>query len=163
MTKKNDDSKKPEPADEGSRIDSLEKEKADLTDTLKRVAAEFDNYKKRVEREKAEFREYAAREFAGKLLPILDSFEIAIKNSDDGHEKKGLELIYSQLFTALEKEGLRPINSVGERLDPYRHEALLSEKTDDAEKDGVVAEELSRGYMWKDSVLRTGKVKIFKH
>ena len=92
------------------------------------------------------------------LLPVLDSFKLSLKNTHDIKEfKKGVELIYAQLSSALEKQGLRSINSVGEQFDPYKHEVLLVE---DSDKDNEVLEELLKGYMLNDKIIRHAKVKI---
>lgn len=134
---------------------------AELTETLQRIQAEFENYKKRVDKETASFKEYAKAEFMKELLPILDSFELAIQNKEKKEDFiKGVELIYAQLFSLLEKEGLRKIEALGKKFDPYRHDVLLSEKTD--KEEDIVLEELQKGYMFKDKVLRHTKVKVSK-
>lgn len=132
---------------------------ADLTDSLQRLQAEFENYKKRVEKEKKEIVKYAEANLIYKLLPILDTFEIALRNTND-HEKfvKGVEMIYAQLFSALESEGLKPIESLGKKFDPYLHDVMLKQKSD--KEDGIVLEELQAGYMLNGKVLRHSKVKI---
>ncbi|MBI2208595.1 nucleotide exchange factor GrpE [Candidatus Woesearchaeota archaeon] len=137
-----------------------DKEKLEeLTDTLKRLQAEFENYKKRADKEKEEFAKYANAAMIAKLLPLLDTFEIALRNTKD-HEKflKGMEMVYAQLFSALEAEGLRPITAEGKKFDPYYHEVMLKQESD--KEEGIVLEELQRGYMFKDKVLRYSKVKI---
>jgi len=138
-----------------------EKDKAqlqDYKDTLQRLQAEFENYKKRIEREIAKQHEYNRQDFMERLLPIIDSFELALKSQSDSKEfRKGVELIYTQLYSLLESEGLRPIEALGKQFDPYKHEALMNEKSG---KDNIVLEEFQKGYMLKDSVLRHSKVKI---
>lgn len=141
---------------------TIEEENIDLKNTLQRLAAEFDNYKKRTDKEKADYKTYALKGMIENLLPILDSFELALKdNKNPDQLKKGVELIYSQIYSLLEKEGVKPIQAIGEKLDPYKHEALLHEKSD--KPDDTIIEELSKGYMLKDSVVRTSKVKISKN
>ncbi len=141
---------------------TIEEENIDLKNTLQRLAAEFDNYKKRTDKEKADYKTYLVKDFVEKLLPIIDSFELALKDTKNAETfRKGVEMIYSQLYTMLEKEGLKPIESLGEKLDPYKHEALLHEKSD--KPDDTIIEELSKGYMLKDAVVRTSKVKIAKN
>ncbi|MBN2421954.1 nucleotide exchange factor GrpE [Candidatus Woesearchaeota archaeon] len=131
----------------------------ELTDTLKRVQAEFVNYKNRNERESENFREYAKESLVKNLLPILDSFEHALRQKDKAEEfVKGIELIYAQFSGILKQEGLSPINSLGEKFDPYMHEVMLKEKSD-KEPDTVI-EELQKGYLFKGKVLRHTKVKI---
>ncbi len=131
-----------------------------LTDTLQRLQAEFENYKKRTDKECADFRKYSTAKLITKLLPILDSFELALKNTKDDGAKKGLELIYSQFFTTLEEEGLRKIKALKEKFDPYKHEVLLTEKSDQPED--TILEELQTGYILNEEVLRHTKVKIAK-
>ncbi|MBI2664344.1 nucleotide exchange factor GrpE [Candidatus Woesearchaeota archaeon] len=126
-------------------------------DTLQRLQAEFENFKKRIEKENEAFRKHAAAEVVKKLLPILDSFEQALKNTADSEKfVKGTELVYAQLYSALEDMGLKKIDALGKPCDPYRHEVLLQE---DSDKDGIVLEELQAGYMLNDDVLRCSKVK----
>lgn len=134
----------------------------ELTNLLKKVQADFENYKKRVEKERAEFAQYAAEEFTKSLLPLLDSFELALKNCSDKKDFiKGIELIYAQFTSLLESNGIKKIDALGKKFDPYYHEALLKEESD--KEDGVILEELQKGYMFKDHVLRYSKVKIAKN
>ena len=134
---------------------------AELTELLQRLQAEFENYKKRVDKEKQEFCKLANAEFVSKLLPILDSFELALKNKDKEEDfVKGVELIYSQLFDVLEKQGLRPIQALDRKFDPYSHEALLQQESD--KEENHVLEELQKGYMFNNKLVRTSKVKISK-
>ena len=161
----------------------------ELTDTLKRLQAEFENYKKRVDKEKTEFVKYAHADVIAEMLPVLDSFEIALKSakiedfredereharlrmqlpenpknfpantSDKDKFTEGMKMIYAQFHSALEAEGLKPIKSVGEKFDPYKHEVLMKEESDKPEE--TVLEEFQKGYMLNDRVLRHSKVKI---
>ncbi len=133
----------------------------ELTDDLKRVQAEFENFKKRCEKENSCFRDYAKAEVIKKLLTVLDSFEIALNNTDNHAEfVKGVELIYSQLYTMLKDEGLQHIETKDRKFDPYLHEVMLSEKSDRPED--TILEELQKGYKLKDRVLRHSKVKVAK-
>ncbi len=133
----------------------------ELTNLLKKVQADFENYKKRVEKEKKNFCDFASQELVKKLLPLLDSFQLALANDKDNEEfKKGVELIYSQLWQTLEAEGLSPIDALGKQFDPFFHEALMQEESDKPEN--IVIEELQKGFMIKDTVLRAAKVKIAK-
>jgi len=132
---------------------------AELTETLQRSQAEFENYKKRVDKEKQEFVKYAKSELIQKILPTLDTFEIAFKSTSDKEKfVKGIEMVYAQLFSLLESEGLKKIESVGKKFDPYLHEVMLKEKSD--KEDGIILEELQKGYMLNDKVLRHSKVKV---
>ncbi|MFW6449913.1 MAG: nucleotide exchange factor GrpE [Nanoarchaeota archaeon] len=137
------------------------KNKAEESENLtKRIKADFENYKKSIEREKEQFKEYAVAGLIEKLLPVLDTFDQALVSTKSEEEKKGLGLIYSQMIDILEKEGLRPIESVGQFFDPYKHEILMQEESD--KEDDLIIEEFQKGYMFKDRVLRYSKVKVAK-
>ncbi|MEK6916495.1 MAG: nucleotide exchange factor GrpE [Nanoarchaeota archaeon] len=136
-----------------------DKQIEELTGMLKRIQAEFINFKNRTERENKEMYEYSSADLIKKLLPVLDSFELAFKNTKD-HEmfKKGLEMVYAQLLDVLSHEGLRKIDVEGKKFDPYKHEVLMKGKS---QKDpDMVIEEFQRGYMLKDKVVRHSKVKV---
>ena len=95
------------------------------------------------------------------ILPILDSFEVALKNKTVGTEfAKGIEMIYAQLFSMLENSGLKRIDAEGKQFDPYLHEALMQEESD--KEDGLVIEEFQKGYFLNGNILRHSKVKISK-
>jgi len=133
----------------------------DLTDSLQHLQAEFENYKKRAEKQGEELGKYLKADLIAKLLPTLDSFEMALKNTSDKEKFiKGVELIFAQLYSLLESEGLRPIKAVGEQFDPYRHEVLMKQESD--KEEDVILEELQKGYMLNDKVLRHSKVKVSK-
>lgn len=133
----------------------------ELTETLQRLQAEFENYKKRIEKEKIEFIIYAKQDLIIKLLPILDSLEIALKNTSDKDKFiKGVELIFSQLYQTLQQEGLKPIKALGEKFDPYKHEVLMNKESD--KEDDIILEELQKGYMLNNKVIRHTKVKVSK-
>ncbi|MBN1503001.1 nucleotide exchange factor GrpE [Candidatus Woesearchaeota archaeon] len=134
---------------------SLKQQLDDITDTLKRVQAEFINYKNRVEKEFSHHITYSNAELIKKFLPLLDSFEQAMR---DKETEQKIRPLYSQLLTILRQEGLQPIDAAGQKFDPYKHEVLLKEKSD--KESETVLEELQKGYMLKDRVLRHSKVKI---
>lgn len=135
-------------------------ERNTLLDTLQRLQAEFENYKKRTEKEKSEFVKFSNSNLISKLLPILDNFELALKNK---HKKddfiQGTEMIYNEFIQILKEIGLEKIQAQNQKFDPYLHEALLQEKSN---KDNIVLEELQTGYKLNDKVLRHTKVKISK-
>jgi molecular chaperone GrpE len=144
---------------EAKKTDEKDKKIEELTDTLQRLQAEFENYRKYVEKQSHDFRKYAKADLICNLLSVLDSFELALKNTSDKEKfVKGVELIFSQLFSTLEKEGLRPIKAEGEKLDPLKHEVLLKEKSD--KEEDMVIEELQKGYMLGEKVIRHSKVKV---
>ena len=134
---------------------------AEYKETLQRLQAEFENYRKRTDKENAVLRQFATIDIINKLLPLMDSFELALGKADKKDEiVKGFELIYSQLFSVLEKEGLRKIAGKGKQFDPHLHEALLQEDHDG--EPNIVLEELQKGYMLHSRVLRPARVKISK-
>ena len=152
--------------EEQKKLDELKKQpdkkqqKIDeLTDTLKRLQAEFENYKKWNAREKTEFAKYANADFIAQMLPVLDSFEIALKNTNDKDKFiEGIKIIYAQFHSIMEAEGLKPIKAAGEKFDPYKHEVLMKEESD--KPDDTILEEFQKGYMLNDKVLRHSKVKV---
>lgn len=129
---------------------------------LQRLQAEFENYKKRAERERKEYIEKANADLILKLLSVLDDFErsLQVKSPDLDSFKKGMVMIHKKFQNILEKEGLTPIDAVGEEFDPYYHEAVLAEVGDYQED--IIVEELEKGYMFKNRVLRPSKVKVGK-
>lgn len=141
-----------------------EKEKEEqikeLTETLQRVQASFENYKKQIEKKTEQTEKMAARKIICELLPILDTFELALKNKEAREFAEGMEMIYSQIFSLLEKQGLEPIKSMGEKFDPYRHEALL--KVESKEPEDTVIDEMQKGYTLNGEVVRYSKVKLSK-
>lgn len=139
-----------------------DKEKVkELTETLQRLQAEFENYKKRTERENAESVKFANKELILKILPVIDNLELALKGEKrDDTFFKGVELIYSQLMGSLEEYGLKHIPCVGEMFDAYRHEAMLAVESE--EEKNTILEELQKGYMLHDKVIRPAKVKVAK-
>ncbi len=126
---------------------------AELTDTLQRLQAEFENYRKRSERECTEFKQYANKQLIDDLLPILDNFDMALKTMPD----EGFKLIYAQLFDLLSRYGLKQISCEG-KFNPKFHEALLQEQSE--KEQGTILEELQKGYIVGDAVLRPARVKI---
>jgi len=144
------------------KIQETENTLNEYKEHLQRLQAEFDNYRKRVEKEKEELCKIAGHEIIYKLLGILDSFEFALQSKDKNQDfVKGIELIYSQLYSMLEKDGLKKIESLNKKFDADYHEVLLIEEHNDMEED-IVIEELQKGYMLNEKVLRHAKVKISK-
>ncbi len=143
-----------------NQVEELQKAVSDYKNSLQRLQADFENYKKRADKDSMISMQHAKSNAVKVLLPVLDSFEMALKNSSDKEKfVKGIEMIYAQFYSALEELGLKRINALGKLLDPYKHEVLLQEQSD---KDGIVLEELQRGYMLNDTVLRYVKVKVGK-
>ena len=152
----------------GGEIPETEKLRAErdaLLERLARLQAEFDNARKRATREQQEFREFAAADVIKKFLPVLDSFELALKapaTGDSSDLRSGLELIYRQFQDALQKLGVQPIESVGKPFDPRVHEAIEMVDTTEAE-DHQVLDELQRGYNFKGRLLRPAMVRVARN
>lgn len=146
---------------EDAHIDAKDAKIRELTESLQRLQADFENYRKAVDRQRQDFFKYAHADVIEELLPILDSFELALKNRDKQEDFiKGVELIFAQLYQLLEKEGLRKIEADGKKFDPYKHEVLMTEKSD--KEEDIILEELQKGYMLGDKVIRHSKVKVSK-
>jgi len=130
---------------------------------LQRLQAEFVNYKKRIEREKLELSDFFKSELIGSLLPVIDDFERMLdhSNNEDNEFLRGIELIYQKLLDILKDQGLQPIESVGQKFDPNLHEAILIETSENGE-DETVAEELRKGYIFNNKLLRPAQVKVIK-
>lgn len=153
------------PAEEPVAEDELARvraERDELLDRLARQQAEFENVRKRAAREQRDFKDYAVTDAVQSLLPVLDSFERALKTAPAGEFRGGVELIYKQLQDTLARLGVRPIAAQGEAFDPRRHEAVeVVEST--AVADHHVLEELQRGYILKERLLRPAMVRVAKH
>jgi molecular chaperone GrpE len=146
-----------------SETEKLKAERDALLDRLARLQAEFDNARKRAAREQQEFREYAAADVIKNFLPILDSFERALKaGGNAGDFRSGVELIYRQFQDALQKTGVQPIEAAGKAFDPRVHEAVEMVDTTDA-PDHQVLEELQRGYKYKERLLRPAMVRVARN
>src|SRR5580698_2979770 len=146
-----------------SELQRVKAERDLLLDRLARAQAEFENARRRASKEQQEFRDYAAVDAIKSLLPIIDSFERALRAKSDAADfRGGIELIYKQLQDALAKLGVRPVLAVGEPFDPHYHEAIEMVETTDA-ADHEVLEELQRGYKFKDRLLRPAMVKVARN
>jgi molecular chaperone GrpE len=124
-------------------------------DQLLRCRADLDNVMKRAAKEKEEYVKYASEKIIYKLLPVLDSLDQAAKHD------QGTMVLYQQLLDILKADGLVPVEAVGKKFDPYRHEALYQVKTDELEED-TVAEEIQKGYLFNSRVIRFSKVAVAK-
>jgi molecular chaperone GrpE len=143
-------------------VQTLRAERDVLYDRLARLQAEFDNARKRAAREQTEFREYAVADAIRALLPILDSFDLALQTHVGEESFRGIELINRQFHDELAKLGVRPIPAAGEPFDPYLHQAVEMVDTPDA-PDNTVLEELQRGYKLKDRLLRPAMVRVARN
>ena len=141
----------------------LEKERDEHLDQLKRVAAEFDNYRKRVARDQQSLAARAHERLVKELLPVLDDLERALeaaadsRDSERGRVEDGVRLVHRELQEALSKEGLEEIETNG-HFDPHVHEALLSQPSE--HDDGAILEVLQKGYRLGDRVLRPARVVV---
>ena len=163
MVKKTSKNKKTQdvPEDLKTKLDKETHKVTEYIEHLQRLQAEFDNYRKRMEQEKQLIIKQANQELIQKILTILDSFELAFKTQKhDDDFTKGIKMIYSEIYSTLKKEGLKRIDCLGQKFDANFHEVMLSEESDNEE--GIILEELQKGYMLNDRVIRFSKVKISK-
>jgi molecular chaperone GrpE len=153
------------PAPEAALAEQVQKlvaEKQDLTNTLVRLQADFDNYRKRIEKERDQARHRGVEHLVEQLLPVLDGFDRALAAHDDpAYEeyRKGFELIRKQLWDVLVKQGVHRIESVGKEFDPNVHHAIEHVPTTDY-PDGAVIDELQPGYTFHHRVLRPAMVRV---
>jgi molecular chaperone GrpE len=128
-----------------------------------RLMAEFQNFKRRAAREKSDIHAYANEKIIGELLPVLDNFERALETKSDDVEgyAKGMELIFTQLKTALEHAGLEEIPALGEEFDPNVHNAVMTEDSDEHE-DNHISKVLQKGYKLNDKVIRPSMVAVVR-
>jgi molecular chaperone GrpE len=147
------------------KIEHQASELRDLKDKYLRALADLDNYRKRMERELDSYRQYAQVEFFNTIIPVLDSFERALNGinieSDCDQYAKGMGMIYRQLKDSLRSLGLEDFSSLGENFDPARHEAVAA-VVNDEKPDNTVIEEICRGYIVRDRVIRPAKVLVSK-
>lgn len=143
--------------------DALKEKVDELEDKVKRQMAEFDNFRKRTEKEKAMMFETGAKSVIEKILPVIDNFErglATIPEEDKGSGfANGMEMIYRQLMTELEKMDVKPIPAVGEEFNPEFHNAVMQVESEEYES-GVVAQELLKGYTYRDTVVRHSMVAV---
>lgn len=147
------------------KLADREKEAAEYLDILKRLKAEFENYKKRMVKEQTRMIEIASEELVLKVLPVLDNLERALnaarKNHDGEKLLKGIEMVDIQLKEVLKTEGLETIYPQGEPFDPEKHEAVMQAESDGHEEDSVI-EVMQKGYQYKGKLLRPAMVKVCK-
>jgi len=142
------------------RVALLERERDELVDDLKRVAADFDNYRKRALRDQEALIARAHERLVKELLPVVDDLERALEAAEEHEEAKleeGVRLVHRELRDALSKEGLVEIETDGE-FDPHVHEALLTQPSE--EDDGVILQVIQKGYRLGDRVLRPARVAV---
>jgi molecular chaperone GrpE len=146
-------------------LDEKKTEAAEYLDHLKRLKAEFENYKKRQLKEQTQFLELAAQDLMGKLLPVLDNFELAVLAAEESKDferlVKGIEMVYGEFMDVLHKEGVQLIESIGKAFDPQVHDAVMQVHSDEHE-DNTIVDVLRQGYTLKGRVIRPAMVKVAK-
>jgi molecular chaperone GrpE len=148
-------------------IEKLKTDNAELQDKFLRLYSEFDNYKKRTQKEKLDVIRNAAESMIINLLPILDDMERAIKYSENPDAdlssiKEGESLIFQKLNNLLQQKGLKSIGTINTAFDTDYHEAVATISTDNEDDKGKIVEEIGKGYMLNDKVIRFSKVVIYQ-
>ena len=135
----------------------------ELNDKVKRQMAEFDNFRKRTEKEKTQMFDMGARTIVEKILPVIDNFERGFTTVEESDKQdafvEGMDKVYKQLMTELEAAGVKPIECIGKEFDPEYHNAVMQVESEEFES-GIVAQELLKGYMYKDTVVRHSMVAV---
>lgn len=142
----------------------LEQEKNENYERMLRIQAEFDNFKKRTQKERIAERKYKSQELVTELLPALDNFERALqveKTEDTKGIIDGITMVYNQINDALNAEGVEVIETIGKEFDPHIHHAVMQEENEN-EASNTVIEELQKGYILNDRVIRPAMVKVNK-
>ncbi len=146
-----------------ARIEALTAQSEEYMQRLARSQADFDNFRKRTVREKEELGKYASSKLIAELIPVIDNFSRALDTRPQGEASesfvKGVEMIYRQFDSVLQAEGLTAMDTVGQPFNPEFHQAVMQVESDEHEE-GIVVEELQKGYMLKDKVLRPAMVKV---
>ena len=149
-----------------NEIESLKKQLDEEKDRYIRQVAEFDNFRKRSQKDREEYTKYANEQLILELIDVWESLGRGLETASESNGKdkliEGMELVYKQFKDVLEKNGLTMINAVGEKFDPYKHEAMMIAPTDECEEDTVL-EEFAKGYMLNNNVIRYSKVKVSKN
>lgn len=167
-TAENADAEASEDPDKKKSFFKKKKDKKDeqieeLTDKVKRQMAEFDNFRKRTEKEKSQMYDMGAKTIVEKILPVIDNFERGLAAVPEDNKEDafvvGMDKIYRQMLTVLEEAGVKPIEAVGAEFDPNFHNAVMHVE-DETLGENVVAEELQKGYMYRDTVVRHSMVKV---
>ena len=145
------------------KADKLQEKVTELEDRVKRQMAEFDNFRKRSEKEKSAMFETGAKSVIEKILPVVDNFERGLAGLSEEEMKQpfaeGMNMIYKQLITELEKLEVKPIEAVGCEFNPELHNAVMQVESEEYES-GIIAQELQKGYTYRDSVVRPSMVAV---
>lgn len=143
--------------------EALKQKVEELEDKVRRQMAEFDNFRKRTDKEKTAMFETGAKSVIEKILPVVDNFErglATVPEAELGNGfAEGMQMIYKQLMTELDNIGVKPIEAIGREFDPEFHNAVMQVESGEYES-GVIAQELQKGYMYRDSVVRHSMVAV---
>jgi molecular chaperone GrpE len=143
--------------------DKKDEQIEELNDRVRRQMAEFDNFRKRTEKEKSQMFDMGARTIIEKILPVVDNFERGFTTVEEADKDdafvQGMDKVYKQLMTELEAAGVKPIECVGQEFDPEYHNAVMQVESEEFES-GIVAQELQKGYTYKDTVVRHSMVAV---
>jgi len=159
-SKKESDKKSGKKGDIQKLLKEERKKSETYLEQYKYLKADFENYKKMTERDKIEIIKNANERLATDLLPIVDDMENAINKIKDEKIKKGIVIIHDNLLKILENNGVKQMETIGKKFDPYYHEVLIKEESD--KEDGIIIEEIQKGYVLNNKVIRHSKVKISK-
>ncbi len=149
--------------DKKEKANKLQEKVDELEDRVKRQMAEFDNFRKRSEKEKSAMFETGAKSVVEKILPVVDNFERGLAGLSEEEIKQpfaeGMNMVYKQLMTELEKLEVKPIEAVGCEFNPELHNAVMQVESEEYES-GVIAQELQKGYTYRDGVVRHSMVAV---
>lgn len=148
------------------QIKDLQKEKQEYLDGWQRARADYANLQKTTDEDKKRVRSIIEEDFIGELIPVVDSFLMAMSNKEawekvDPAWRTGVEYIYQQLMNTLESHGLSIFGQIGESFDPIKHEAVTEEATDDTSKDHTIAKVVQKGFLFKDNIVRPARVVVY--
>ena len=153
----------PEMLKKKKKKDKMEEKIEELEDRVKRQMAEFENFRKRTDKEKTAMFETGAKSVIEKILPVVDNFERGLAGLSEEEKKQpfaeGMAMVYKQLMTELDKLEVKPIEAVGCEFDPNLHNAVMQVESDEYES-GIIAQELQKGYTYRDTVVRHSMVAV---
>ena len=148
---------------EDKKTQAMQEKIDELEDRVRRQMAEFENFRKRTDKEKAAMFETGAKSVIEKILPVVDNFERGLATLPEEEKAspfaEGMQMIYKQFLTELENIGVKPIEALGCEFDPNFHNAVMQMESDEFES-GVIAQELMKGYMYRDTVVRHSMVAV---
>lgn len=171
MTKKHENKKEPiqeahdketKQEHEHSEIEKYKSQLDSYVNDLKRLQADFENYKKRSDKENKDYRDYCNKDILFELLTLMDDFDHVTHGFDKASKEdleKAIKMLNVKLKSLLDKHDVRSFNSLNEKFDPYKHEVLMKQESD---KDNIILEEFQKGYYYKDKILRHAKVNVSK-